>query len=169
MIDLDVLGKGEDYTDLKPSYVIFICTFDPFAAGRKIYTFTNRCHEEDGLELGDETTKIFLNAKGTVGEVDGDIGKFLAYVDGKAAEGKFTEDIATEVDKVKQHKETRVEYMTLMMELKQQRREGKREGAESKQVEDIRSLMETMKWTAKQAMDALKIPVAEQEKYAALV
>ena len=59
--------------------------------------------------------------------------------------------------------------MTLMMELKQQRREGKREGAESKQVEDIRSLMETMKWTAKQAMDALKIPVAEQEKYAALV
>ncbi len=169
MIDLDVLGKGEDYTDLKPSYVIFICTFDPFATGRKIYTFTNRCHEEDGLELGDETTKIFLNAKGTVGEVDGDIGKFLAYVDGKAAEGKFTEDIATEVDKVKQHKETRVEYMTLMMELKQQRREGKREGAESKQVEDIRSLMETMKWTAKQAMDALKIPVAEQEKYAALV
>ena len=169
MIDLDVLGKGEDYTDLKPSYVIFICTFDPFAAGRKIYTFTNRCHEEDGLELGDETTKIFLNAKGTVGEVDGDIGKFLAYVDGKAAEGKFTEDIAMEVDKVKQHKETRVEYMTLMMELKQQRREGKREGAESKQVEDIRSLMETMKWTAKQAMDALKIPVAEQEKYAALV
>ncbi len=59
--------------------------------------------------------------------------------------------------------------MTLMMELKQQRREGKREGAESKQVENIRSLMETMKWTAKQAMDALKIPVAEQEKYAALV
>ena len=66
-------------------------------------------------------------------------------------------------------RETRVEYMTLMMELKQQRREGKREGAESKQVENIRSLMETMKWTAKQAMDALKIPVAEQEKYAALV
>ena len=55
--------------------------------------------------------------------------------------------------------------MTLMMELKQQRREG----AEQKQVENIRSLMETMKWTAKQAMDALKIPVAEQKKYAAQV
>ncbi|MBP3691001.1 MAG: hypothetical protein J6I74_06720 [Schwartzia sp.] len=55
--------------------------------------------------------------------------------------------------------------MTLMMELKQQRREGK----EEERIESIRSLMETMKWTAKQAMDALKIPVAEQKKYAAQV
>ena len=33
--------------------------------------------------------------------------------------------------------------------------------------ESIRNLMETMKWTAKQAMDALKIPVKDQSKYAA--
>ena len=74
---------------------------------------------------------MFLNAKGTIGKVDKDIDSFLAYVDGKAAEGKFTQDVASEVDKVKQHNETKVEYMTLMMELKQQRREG----AEQKQVE----------------------------------
>ena len=49
-------------------------------------------------------------------------------VDGKTAEGKFTQDIAAEVERVKQHNETRVEYMTLMMELKQQRREGVSEG-----------------------------------------
>ena len=129
MIDLDVLGKGKDYTDLKQSYVIFICTFDPFPDyGKKLYTFSNRCHEQDGLELGDETTKMFLNAKGTIGKVDKDIDSFLAYVDGKAAEGKFTQDVASEVDKVKQHNETKVEYMTLMMELKQQRREGQEEG-----------------------------------------
>ena len=129
MIDLDVLGKGKEYTDLKQSYVIFICTFDPFPSnGRKLYTFSNRCHEQDGLELGDETTKMFLNAKGTIGKVDKDIDSFLAYVDGKAAEGKFTKDVASEVNKVKQHNETKVEYMTLMMELKQQRREGREEG-----------------------------------------
>ena len=67
MIDLDVLGKGRDYIELKKSYVIFICTFDPFDEGRRVYTFSNRCHESDGLELGDETTKLFLNAKGTIG------------------------------------------------------------------------------------------------------
>ena len=127
MIDLDVLGKGKDYIELKKSYVIFICTFDPFEEGRRVYTFSNRCHESDGLELGDETTKLFLNAKGTTGDVDADIASFLDYVDGKTAEGKFTKDVAAEVDRVKQHDETRLEYMTLMMELKQQRREGQEE------------------------------------------
>lgn len=128
MIDLDVLGQGKDYIELKKSYVIFICTFDPFDLGEKVYTFSNRCHELDDLELGDETTKLFLNAKGTKGKVDKDIESFLAYVDGKTAEGKFTQDIAAKVERVKQHNETKVEYMTLMMELKQQRREVVSEG-----------------------------------------
>ena len=170
MIDLNVLGKGKDYIELKKSFVIFICTFDPFPGnGRKIYTFTNLCHEENDLELGDETVKIFLNSKGTIGEVDGDIDKFLAYVDGKAAEGEFTQDIAAEVERLKQHNETRVEYMTLMMELKEQRREGYDEGKESERVISIRNLMETLNLSAKQAMDALKIPASEQEKYSALI
>ena len=170
MIDLNVLGKGKDYIELKKSFVIFICTFDPFPGNnRKMYTFTNLCHEQDGLELGDETVKIFLNTKGTVGKVNEDIDKFLAYVDGKAAEGKFTQDIAAEVERLKQHNETKVEYMTLMMELKEQRREGYDEGKESERVSSIRNLMETLNLSAKQAMDALKIPASEQEKYAALI
>lgn len=136
MIDLNVLGKGKDYIELKKSFVIFICTFDPFPGNnRNMYTFTNLCHEQDGLELGDGATKVFLNTKGTVGEVDGDIDKFLAYVDGKAAEGEFTQDIAAEVERIKQHNETKVEYMTLMMELKEQRREGRDEGIESAREE----------------------------------
>ena len=171
MIDINVLMKGDDYTELKTSFVIFICTFDPFGEGRLVYTFRNRCVEREGLELGDGATKIFLNTKGTVGEVDEDIKKFLAYVEGHAAEGDFTRDIAEEVEKVKLHKETRLEYMTLSMELKEQKREGREEGLKDgialATLASIRNLMETVHWTAKQAMDALKIPAAEQAKYAA--
>ena len=105
-----------------------------------MYTFTNRCHEQDGLELGDETVKIFLNTKGTAGEVEEDIDKFLAYVDGKAAEGEFTQDIAAEVERIKQHNETKVEYMTLMMELKEQRREGYDEGRNDGKNAAVRAL-----------------------------
>ena len=161
MIDINIVIKGDDYTELKTSFVIFICTFDPFGEGRFVYTFRNRCVEQNGLELGDGTTKIFLNTKGTIGEVDEDIKKFLAYVDGHAPEGEFTQDIAQEVEKVKLHKETRLEYMTLLMEMKEQ----KREGREEERLASIRNLMETVHWTAQQAMDALKIPPAEQEKY----
>ena len=157
MIDLNVLGKGKDYIELKKSFVIFICTFDPFPGNnRKIYTFTNLCHEQDGLELGDETAKIFLNTKGTVGEVDEDIDKFLAYVDGKNAEGEFTQDIAAEVERIKQHNETRVEYMTLMMELKEQRREGRGEGIKSAREESAL------------AMFADHLPVEKVAKYSML-
>lgn len=59
--------------------------------------------------------------------------------------------------------------MALMMELKQQRREEYNEGKDSAMINSIRNLMESAGWTAKQAMDALKIPVAEQKKYAAQV
>ena len=162
MIDLNVLGKGKDYIELKKSFVIFICTFDPFPeSNRKMYTFTNLCHEQDGLELGDETVKIFLNTKGTIGEVDEDIDKFLAYVDGKAAEGQFTQDIAAEVERLKQHNETRVEYMTLMMELKEQRREGYDEGRTDGRVDNIvdnvRALVAETGWSTDRAFDVLHV------------
>lgn len=43
---------------------------------------------------------------------------FLRYVDGKAAEGPFTKTVEQEVLRVKEHRETRREYMTLAMEMK---------------------------------------------------
>lgn len=61
-MDVSSLKPGEDFDDLKPSYIIFICTFAPF--GRKLYqyTFEERCLELD-FPLGDETRKIFLSTK----------------------------------------------------------------------------------------------------------
>ena len=196
-LDLDALNKGQEYTELNKSYIIFICTFDHFGLGRKVYTFTNRCHESEGLELGDETCKIFLNAKGTVGDTDEDIDKFLAYVNGNAAEGKFTQDVASEVERIKQQNRVRSECMSLMLALKQQRREGYDEGKtegitigktegiaigkaegiaigeakgqNAERIFSIQNLMETLNFTAEQAMDALKIPAEEQQKYLAQI
>lgn len=45
----------------------------------------------------------------------------------------------------------------------------KAEGKESAILATIRNLMETLNLTAQQAMDAMKIPVAEQARYAALL
>ena len=45
----------------------------------------------------------------------------------------------------------------------------KEEGKTEKCTENIRSLMETLKLSAQQAMNALKIPPQEQEKYAKLL
>lgn len=128
MMDMDVLNKGEFYTSLRKSYVIFICTFDPFTAGQSVYTFRETCQENPSLTMGDETTKIFLNSYGSRDGLDDDIVSFLDYVNGRAASGKFAKNIEQEVEKIKDHKETRWEYMTLMMEMKKQRSEGCAEG-----------------------------------------
>ena len=128
MIDMDVLEKGHDYEELNKTYIIFICTFDLFKKDLPIYTFQNICQEDSHLELGDQTTKMFLNSKGQTSAIDPDIAAFLAYVDGKAAEGTFVKHIDAEVQKVKRHDETRREYMTLAMELERQKKQGFAEG-----------------------------------------
>ena len=44
--------------------------------------------------------------------------------------------------------------------------DGEQNGRESTMVSNIKNLMETSGWDARQTMDALKIPANEQEKYA---
>ncbi|MDR0397327.1 MAG: PD-(D/E)XK nuclease family transposase, partial [Oscillospiraceae bacterium] len=48
-IDVNDLSKGMDYIKLKPCYVIFICTFDPFRQGRYLYRFESRCAQDVSL------------------------------------------------------------------------------------------------------------------------
>ena len=47
------------------------------------------------------------------------------------------------------------------------RLEGRNEGIDQTRVESIKNIMDTMKMTAQQAMDALKIPVTDRSKYMA--
>ena len=54
----------------------------------------------------------------------------LRYVDGKAAEGALTKENNEEVIRIKEHKEMRREYMTLLMELQKYKTEGMQEGIE---------------------------------------
>ena len=41
LMDVDNLLRGQSYAELKESYVIFICTQDPFDKGLPIYEFCN--------------------------------------------------------------------------------------------------------------------------------
>ena len=49
------------------------------------------------------------------------------------------------------------------------RKEGKKDGREAERINSIRNLMESLKLTSQQAMDALKIPSAEQPYYLSLL
>lgn len=44
-LDVTSLRPGEDYQQLKPGYIIFICSFDPFGKGRYQYEKILKIHE----------------------------------------------------------------------------------------------------------------------------
>ena len=130
MIDLNILEKGENYKNLKKSFVIFICTFDLFGLGRHVYTFENRCIEDLELPLGDDTTKIILNTKGTLDDVSPEMKKLLNYIDGEAPSDEFTEELEQAVKKVRDNEKWRLDYMTLQMSYQEKFEQGLEQGLE---------------------------------------
>ncbi|MCM1400047.1 MAG: Rpn family recombination-promoting nuclease/putative transposase [Clostridium sp.] len=137
IIDLNILEKGGDYQDLKRSFVIFICTFDLFGKGRHIYTFENRCLQDYDIGLGDETTKIILNTKGTMNDVTPEMKRLLDYIDGQAASDKFTKELETAVKSARSNEKWRVDYMTLEMHYREKYEEGVEDGLEQGRSEGI--------------------------------
>ena len=124
MIDLNILEKGKDYKDLKKSFVIFVCAFDLFGEGRHIYTFENRCIQNPGLGLGDDTTKIILNTKGTMDDVTPELKRLLDFIDGKAPEDEFTRELDGAVQSARKNEKWRLEYMTLQMHYQEKYEQG---------------------------------------------
>ncbi|MCI9533144.1 MAG: Rpn family recombination-promoting nuclease/putative transposase [Lachnospiraceae bacterium] len=115
LLDMQMIDKGEPYKKLKPSYIIFICPFDQFGMGRHIYTFENICKEDKSVLLNDGTTKIFLNAKGTMDDVSPELKAFLDYVAGKKPADPFVDELEEAVKNARKNREWRHEYMTLLM------------------------------------------------------
>ena len=138
MLDLDMLDKGVSYKELKHSFVIFICTFDSFDRKRYRYTFENMCKEEEGLSLDDGTTKIFLNALGTKGDVSPELKAFLGYVAGNKSDDAFVKELDAEVAKVRESKEWRREYMTLLM----RDRENVEKGIEQGKIQVVLTMLQ---------------------------
>ena len=162
LMDQRALEKGHRYGDLRETFIIFICAFDPFGQNLRRYTFREQCLEVPELHLDDRSTKIFLNALGTIGEEDEDIRHFLEYVARREPVGAFTQDVAAEVARVKQHEKTRLEYMSLGMMLDDEyyagRQEGRQEGWNDGQ-EQIMAYMRSQGRTAEEIHDITGLPL----------
>ena len=115
IMDLNVLEKGEDYNKLKQSYVIFICTFDPFGKGLSCYEFENICKGDKELSLGDERKVLFFNTKGTNVNVSKQVAELLYYMETKQVCNEFTKRLDSDVAEARQNREWMVEYMKTLV------------------------------------------------------
>ena len=130
LIDLNLLNAGKSYNELRKSYVIFICPFDPFDEGRSIYSFENTCREMPSLPLNDGAHTVIVNTKGKRGSTGRDFDALMQYFNAGEAQTDYTRQIDSAVQHVKNRKETEVAYMTLAVRLMDERWEGREEGRE---------------------------------------
>ena len=140
MIDLNCIEKGESYKNLKDSYVIFICTFDPFEKGLSKYSFENICNEDSNLYLKDGTYKIFFNSKDFEKEENKLLKSFLKYINGQKDDNAFINMINNKISKIKENKEWRQEYMTLLMREREIAEENFEQGIKQGMIKQIKSL-----------------------------
>ncbi|MBQ9766254.1 MAG: Rpn family recombination-promoting nuclease/putative transposase, partial [Lachnospiraceae bacterium] len=129
-MDVMTLRPGEDFNNLKPNIVIFICKFDPFEDNLYQYTFENICHET-GKVLGDETWKIFFNIKGkNVGNTPERIINLLTYMANttdECAESLMDDNVKQihkYVSELKRSREWEGRYMRFDELLKKEKKEG---------------------------------------------
>ena len=119
VIDMDMLKQGENFDQLNPLVLIFICTFDFYKEGRYVYTFKSRCLENLELELANDVTVKLVNAKGKHGQVNTLLKNFLQYVMTNEPVDDFTEDVERQVWAVKNDKKAREEYMVLQAKIRE--------------------------------------------------
>ena len=77
MMDADLLASGADYDSLTPTIIIFICPFDPFDAGRYLYTFENRC--VDGVLTADHFVQEIDEEIQRVKMIEGEAVGYMTY------------------------------------------------------------------------------------------
>ena len=132
-MDVGALKPGDSFDALPESFIIFLCTFDPFGEGRFRYTFRAQCLES-GRSTEDGACRVFLNTAGArEDEVPPELVQFLRYVgDGNGA-GNFPDDplisrIQERIAGLKKSRRMEERYMLFAEMLGEERKEGKKLG-----------------------------------------
>ena len=136
MMDANMLDKGLEYEALRRSYVIFVCMFDLFERGRTKYTFKSICEEDRDLPLGDGRCIMFLNTKGSVGDLSNDMDAFFDYLNGgvssigtgKESGSEFVEMVDNYVLDINGDEDWRQGYMKYELNLIEKYKEGEASG-----------------------------------------
>lgn len=161
MIDIDSLSKGADYSELKESFVIFICKTDPFTfdcpsyevkskiegttfieelqskedkKAKKPKTFTKK---EICENYNDGTHKLFFNAKAYQNETDTNLKAFLHYVSTTEATDDFTKNLEDKIMMTKQIDKFRNDYLSWNLA----ERDAEKRGEERKAIETAKKLI----------------------------
>ncbi|UTC65058.1 Rpn family recombination-promoting nuclease/putative transposase [Treponema sp. OMZ 788] len=109
-IDISFLDKGNSYTNLNDTFIIFICMFDTVGKNMPIYTFENICIEDKNTTLQDGTQQVIINAEAFENIENDDLKEFLEYLKTGKAKTEFTRRLEKMIQAIKNNEQARQEY-----------------------------------------------------------
>lgn len=181
-MDVENLERGQDFDQLPETYVIFITENDLVGGGQPLYRI-ERINVTSGAPFQDEAHIVYVN-----GAYHGDnqLGRLMH--DFRCSDpGDMYYDLMG--DRAKYYKENPEGVSEMCREMEslwnksreegriagraegraEGRAKGRSEGRSEERLNNIKSLMDTMQVSAEQAMNLLKIPVAERTEYSKLL
>ena len=174
MMDVDSLLKGEDYSELKESIVIFLCRFDPFKKGIPCYTVRRTCKEDSSVFVDDAAIVQIFNCTAYDKIENESLRAFLKFVQTNKAESDFTRRLDKMVETQKKVEELKKTYLSWSLHDSDVRREGKREGIaigekrgeERAKLENARNLLSMNLGTHEQIAQAVNLPLETVQQLA---
>ncbi len=151
MMDSRMLKAGQEFSELQDSYMVFITRTDIFKRGIPIYMI-NRYFEETNELFDDGSHIVYVN-----GNYKGDdkVGRLMHDFGCKELRDMYYPELAKGVKHFKE--EGGRKRMCEAVEKYADRK------MLDKQIELIKNLMESMKWSAEQAMVAMQIPDSDKD------
>ena len=148
MIDIDSLMKGQDYSELLDSYVLFICNYDPFIKDEKhgyglpCYTFKNTCSENPAVSLDDKSLKVIYNASAYESVKDVKVRDFLHFVmTNEPGQNDFNKLLAKTVECLKVNDKFRSDYTAMNLHDRDIIKRAQQEASTNKAIEDAKNFL----------------------------
>lgn len=131
VLDVNHLESGKPYSDLKPSYVIFMCCFDHYGRGEAVYTF-ERFDRKKQLSCEDGSYIIILNTECVQEKVPMELRPLFQYIKTESVDpdDSFVSMIHRRVLKY-QYDEEVAYNMTLEEDFLREREKAERKGREA--------------------------------------
>ena len=150
--DVATTKRRTKFRDIKETFIIFICTADPFGFSLPCYTVEQVCKEEPKAseKINDKTHKIYYNATSWQKSENAEIRGFLKYLTTQSADTDFTKALQSAVRKSRKNELWRKQFMTLQEMLNDVKADGREEGiaigeergAQQKAIETARNALQ---------------------------
>ena len=141
-IDNETLMKGQTFHKLKESFVILLCAFDPFSHGLRRYQFHQYEDTIQDLRLDTYSHVLFVNSKGTEGEVSNDLAGIIDVMNQKPNQtNPLASKLMKEIDYYNQDSEKRRELMDYETRLLDERSIGEEKGRQEERNRNVRNII----------------------------